>query len=433
MTKLIDTLPSPKDVVDEAKEKFSTNVYLRLIHYARHGTMRGRALNRKPAMLVPDFIGGHGEGKTAIAETYVLTMLGLHGSDVPFETREAALARHLTIVDGGGITDIADLTGLSYINPYDLKAGGEIRTRLARSVAYGDDDMGDLPPDQRFRVILIDDWTRSLSHVLQALKEIINRGRFNSFRIPPNAFIICGRNPEGGDYNVTGIDPAQLSRTIPISYEARVETFYEQLQLQQSNQTMMNFWLRHTELCTPKTFKVEPVPEAKCSRFNTLWTHYYDYLEHDDLACQKVALSMFGPQFLPMIQTWKRAEQPIDPKDILSKWSPAMATKLEDYTKKGHQDVLTVTLQRLGYFLNDPSTNVPDAELDHVLDVMNVVPEDSAFMLGKLLMEKGQPRREHYSQRLSALGANRPAEENANKRIIKLRNAINEKMGIRTR
>ena len=73
------------------------------------------------------------------------------------------LSRHLTVVSGGGITDVAEITGLSYIDR-ETKT-----TRTARAANFGTEA-------SPWRLVLIDDWTRSLPHVLQGLMSIINTG-----------------------------------------------------------------------------------------------------------------------------------------------------------------------------------------------------------------------------------------------------------------
>lgn len=101
-------LPSPNQVYAEAMHLFPTSMHQRLMHYTRHCTYANQAYGRNPSMSVPDFIGTHGEGKTAIAADYVLKCAGVNPAvDGPEKVAET-LAHHLTVVSGGGLTDFAE-------------------------------------------------------------------------------------------------------------------------------------------------------------------------------------------------------------------------------------------------------------------------------------------------------------------------------------
>ena len=102
---------TPYDVYLEAMKLFPTNMHQRLIHYTRHCTYRNQRLGRNPAMSVVDFIGSHGEGKTAIMADYVLKVSGVSAKTHSYQEVRDTLSRHLTVVSGGGITDVAEITG----------------------------------------------------------------------------------------------------------------------------------------------------------------------------------------------------------------------------------------------------------------------------------------------------------------------------------
>lgn len=410
----INDLPDPGFVYAEATQLFPTSPHQRALHYSRHATYRNMALGRDPAMAPIDLIGRHGEGKTAITKDYVLKCAGISPSIDGPESVALTLANHYTRIDAGGLVDLADITGLKYIDK-DSKT-----TKLARSAMLGDGDSA-------WRLVLIDDWTRALRHIKQGLMQIINTGRHSDYWIGAGSFIVCTRNPEGDDYDVDGIDAAQFSRTIPIVYNANEKTFFEQLEAQKIDPEMINFWTKHKELCKIPQVKIEPVKEAASSRFRMLFSEIYEYAKYDQAVLNDIANSMFGPQFLAMMMADRRAQQPIAPHEILSNWGPHLEKKVEEYCK-GHQDVLAVTAQRMAYYLNDKDTKVGNDELANLVRFSAMLPKDSAFMLSKLLIDDGQPRADFYATRIAALSKQFPDDQNIVKQVIALRGSINQKL-----
>jgi hypothetical protein len=58
-------------------------------------------------MVVFDMIGAHGEGKTAIASDYVRKIIADEKDVALTQVTDDEVAKHLTVIQGGGITDFA--------------------------------------------------------------------------------------------------------------------------------------------------------------------------------------------------------------------------------------------------------------------------------------------------------------------------------------
>lgn len=72
-------------------------------------------------------------------------------------------------------------------------------------------------------VLLLDDWTRASNVFIQAVMELIDKGEYVSWKVPEKTLIVMTENPEGGDYNVAEIDPAQRTRYVTFKLKFDVD------------------------------------------------------------------------------------------------------------------------------------------------------------------------------------------------------------------
>ena len=61
-------------------------------------------------------------------------------------------------------------------------------------------------------ILFLDDWSRANPMIIQAVMEIINEGKYVSWKLPKNTTIILSSNPENGQYNVSSLDDAVKTR-----------------------------------------------------------------------------------------------------------------------------------------------------------------------------------------------------------------------------
>lgn len=73
-------------------------------------------------------------------------------------------------------------------------------------------------------ILLADDYTRANSMFMQATMELICTGKYISWNLPKNTTICLSSNPDDGQYQVTTLDSAQLSRMInfPVKFDINV-------------------------------------------------------------------------------------------------------------------------------------------------------------------------------------------------------------------
>jgi len=66
-------------------------------------------------------------------------------------------------------------------------------------------------------ILLIDDINRADDRILRGLMQLLQKSEMFSWSLPSRWQIVCTANPEGGDYSVTPMDDAMLTRLLHIS------------------------------------------------------------------------------------------------------------------------------------------------------------------------------------------------------------------------
>ena len=83
----------------------------------------------------------------------------------------------------------------------------------------GDEYTVYLPPDwvpteEGPGILLLDDFNRADDRILRGIMQLLQNFELFSWTLPPKWQIVCTANPEGGDYSVTPLDDAMLTRMI---------------------------------------------------------------------------------------------------------------------------------------------------------------------------------------------------------------------------
>lgn len=130
--------------------------------------------------------GRHGIGKTEIVERLA--------ADRGFRFRYIAPAQ---------FEEMGDLTGMPAI---------EGNQTVFRAPAWA-------PSDEGPGILLIDDVNRADDRILRGIMQLLLRHELVSWRLPQKWQIILTANPDGGDYSVTPMDDALLTRMLHITLE----------------------------------------------------------------------------------------------------------------------------------------------------------------------------------------------------------------------
>lgn len=131
--------------------------------------------------------GPHGVGKTALVRAYARERNWQFAYCAPAQFEE-----------------MGDLHGLPTLGAPD--AAGRRRTEFAPPAW--------VPRDEGPGVLLLDDLNRADERILRGLMQLLQNFELFSWRLPPRWQIVATCNPEGGDYAVTPLDDAILTRML---------------------------------------------------------------------------------------------------------------------------------------------------------------------------------------------------------------------------
>jgi len=102
-------------------------------------------------------------------------------------------------------------------------------------------------------ILLLDDFTRGATHIMQATMEVIDRGEYLSWKLPKNCHVILTSNPSDGDYNVSALDDAQSSRYIKVEMGFNLDEWARWAEGYGLDSRCINFILLNPEMVTQKT------------------------------------------------------------------------------------------------------------------------------------------------------------------------------------
>ena len=107
-------------------------------------------------------------------------------------------------------------------------------------------------------ILLIDDVNRADERILRGIMQLLQNFELVSWKLPPLWQIVLTANPDGGDYSVTPMDDAMLTRMLHISMEFDVKEWAKWAEKAGVDPRGINFVLLYPEIVngnrtTPRT------------------------------------------------------------------------------------------------------------------------------------------------------------------------------------
>jgi hypothetical protein len=97
-------------------------------------------------------------------------------------------------------------------------------------------------------IFLIDDVNRADDRILRGIMQLLQNYELVSWKLPPRWLIVLTANPDGGDYSVSAMDDAMLTRMMHITMEFDVKTWAKWAEAAGIDQRGINFILTYPEI-----------------------------------------------------------------------------------------------------------------------------------------------------------------------------------------
>lgn len=98
-------------------------------------------------------------------------------------------------------------------------------------------------------ILLLDDYARSSSMLVQATMELINTGKYVSWSLPKYTTVVLTANPDDGTFNVQSLDPAQKTRYAEFELDFEIESWMRWAEYAGIDSRAINFAMSYeTEL-----------------------------------------------------------------------------------------------------------------------------------------------------------------------------------------
>ena len=166
--------------------------------------------------------GRHGIGKTDLVEKFAIEN-----------------GYQLTYIAPAQFEEMGDLVGMPQVAKDE---NGNNITRFMPPVW--------VPTQATKGILLIDDVNRADDRILRGIMQLIQNYELISWTLPAGWQIILTANPDGGDYSVTPMDDAMLTRMMHVTMEFEVKEWAKWAERKNIDQRGINFVLTYPEVVT---------------------------------------------------------------------------------------------------------------------------------------------------------------------------------------
>ena len=167
--------------------------------------------------------GTHGLGKTQIIRDYALEKKWKFSYIAPAQFEE-----------------MGDLHGMPTVVDPDRNIVGDEYT------VYSPPDW--VPKEEGPGILLLDDINRADDRILRGCMQLLQNFELKSWKLPPKWQIVATANPEGGDYSVTPMDGAMLTRMLHTTLKFDAKIWAEWAYKANIDQRGISFVLTYPEL-----------------------------------------------------------------------------------------------------------------------------------------------------------------------------------------
>lgn len=390
------------EIANIGAELFGENVQQRIMFMCWVKTVQNRP-NRmiNPRTYPVNLISEPGEGKSAIVYAMQPVMerflSQLAGQPMDF---------HVCVQTLAGVNDLSEILGIVHIDT----VRGVSKLFPHENLPSGDDPV--------FGLLFIDDYNRGDDRTIAGVMELVNTGRYNSYRLPMGFNVVAASNPQGKAHKVRTVDMAQFTRFVNLPVAPPRSQWIQNLAEQGIDKELVAYAVKFRDVAASASIaNYLPEPRPVNKRNFALYGHLRGVLKHDELAHNEVAFAMFGPNSMRDLSAMLDGLAPLDPYEILGvnkkdkqngvqgdepKVASAKAIeRIQAFERDRHGEITAVSVLYLVNFLNKEDTQLSDEQFDALGEFFLALPTEVANLgLRKLVLENC-PRKSYYLPKLT--------------------------------
>lgn len=133
-------------------------------------------------------------------------------------------------------------------------------------------------------ILCLDDFSRSNALFMQATMELINTGKYISWKLPKNTSVVLTSNPDNGSYSVSSLDNAQKTRFINFNLKLNVDDWASWAESVEMDSRCINFALMYGDEIFAKHNNIQVVNPRAYTTFCKAISGLDNWNDPDDLS-----------------------------------------------------------------------------------------------------------------------------------------------------
>lgn len=123
-------------------------------------------------------------------------------------------------------------------------------------------------------LLILDEFSRAQVYIMQAVMNLVLFGKFGNWELPRGTQIVLLDNPDSGDYNVTSLDEAQLTRFLNYKVKSNIDSWVKWASSKGIHEECINFLYKTPEAREATADKLTDIPSYR------VWTMFFNRISH---------------------------------------------------------------------------------------------------------------------------------------------------------
>jgi hypothetical protein len=249
-----------------------------------------------------------------------------------------------------------------------------------------------VPKNEGPGILLLDDINRADDRILRGIMQLLQHHELVSWKLPPKWHIVCTANPDGGDYSVTPMDFAMLTRMMHITFTFDVAAWAVWAEKNSIDSRGIQFVLSYPELLTGE----RTTPRTLVQFFEAI--SIIENLEKELPLVKQLASSCLDEEVAYLFLTFVKDE-------LCSIVEPCTIINASDFNKDVYEllskeiakdetriDILNITTTRLINYIRQKK--VTDKHLENIRAFlkMDILPNDLRLLTAQEIVGMPSPQ-----------------------------------------